>query len=93
MKATAPSSSGRKESGSCLCGAVLLQIDFPAFWGLARSLRGEPERPRHRVRDLYRLLVQARTRGEGPKKHPSLRGCQDGLDPKLLLPVRGSTAL
>jgi hypothetical protein len=32
MKATAPSSSGRKESGSCLCGAVLLQIDFPAFW-------------------------------------------------------------
>jgi hypothetical protein len=32
MKPTAPNSSGRQISGRCLCGAVELQIDFPAFW-------------------------------------------------------------
>jgi hypothetical protein len=32
MKPTAPNSSGRHISGRCLCGAVELQIDFPAFW-------------------------------------------------------------
>src|SRR5260370_4684809 len=28
----APKLSGRRVSGSCLCGAVELEIDFPAFW-------------------------------------------------------------
>ena len=28
----APKLSSRRVSGSCLCGAVLLEIDFPAFW-------------------------------------------------------------
>ena len=27
-----PKLSGRRVSGSCLCGAVELEIDFPAFW-------------------------------------------------------------
>src|SRR5229473_2906859 len=63
------------------------------FLGLARSLRGEPSRARRCVCDLYRLLAEARPRGEGPKKHRSLRGCEDRVDPKLLLPVRGSAAL
>ena len=27
-----PKLSSRRVSGSCLCGAVLLEIDFPAFW-------------------------------------------------------------
>src|ERR1700722_1783908 len=32
MKPTAPNPSGRHISGRCLCGAVELQIDVPAFW-------------------------------------------------------------
>src|SRR5689334_15851162 len=28
----APKLSGRRVSGRCLCGAVELEIDFPAFW-------------------------------------------------------------
>ena len=28
----APKLSSRRVSGSCLCGAVVLEIDFPAFW-------------------------------------------------------------
>jgi hypothetical protein len=32
VKPTAPNSTGRHISGRCLCGAVELQIDFPAFW-------------------------------------------------------------
>ena len=28
----APKLSRRRVSGSCLCGAVVLEIDFPAFW-------------------------------------------------------------
>ena len=32
IKATAPNPLGRKISVSCLCDAVTLQIDFPAFW-------------------------------------------------------------
>jgi hypothetical protein len=28
----APKFSGRQVSGSCLCGAVVVEIDFPAFW-------------------------------------------------------------
>ena len=31
-KGTAPKLSGRHVSGRCLCGAVELVIDFPAFW-------------------------------------------------------------
>src|SRR5215471_10106361 len=84
--------SGRQVSGRCLCGAVELEIDF-RFLGLARSLRGKPSRARRRVCNLYRLLAQARPRGEGPEKHLSLRGRDDGVDPKLLLPVRHAAAL
>jgi hypothetical protein len=29
---TAPNPSGRRVTGRCLCGAVELEIDFPAFW-------------------------------------------------------------
>jgi hypothetical protein len=60
------------------------------FLGLARSLRSELARTRRCVCDLYRLLAQARPRGEEPKKHHSLRGCEDRVAPKLLLPVRVS---
>ena len=63
------------------------------FLGLARSLRGKPSRARRSVCDLYRLLAQARARDEGPKKHRSLRGCNDGVDPELLLPVWHAAAL
>ena len=31
-KRAAPNLSGRQVSGRCLCGAVKLEIDFPAFW-------------------------------------------------------------
>jgi hypothetical protein len=31
-KGTVPKLSGRRVSGRCLCGAVELEIDFPAFW-------------------------------------------------------------
>src|SRR4029077_3697037 len=74
-----------------LCGGARDRLS--RFLGLARSLRGKPSRARRSVCDLYRLLAQARPRGEGPKKHRSLRGCNDGVDPKLLLPVRHAAAL
>lgn len=32
MKRNTPKASGRHVSGSCLCGAVEIEIDFPAFW-------------------------------------------------------------
>jgi hypothetical protein len=31
-ESAAPKLSGRRVSGRCLCGAVELKIDFPAFW-------------------------------------------------------------
>jgi hypothetical protein len=31
-ESAAPKLSGRRVSGRCLCGAVELEIDFPAFW-------------------------------------------------------------
>jgi hypothetical protein len=31
-ESAAPKCSGRRVSGRCLCGAVELEIDFPAFW-------------------------------------------------------------
>src|SRR6516165_1981662 len=84
--------SGRHVSGRCLCGAVELEIDFPAFWAWhdhsAASCRAHGA-----AYATYRLLAQARPRGEGPKKHRSLRGCENGVDPKFLLPVRHAAAL
>jgi hypothetical protein len=61
--------------------------------GLARSLRGEPSSAWRRLCDLYRLLAQTCPRGEGPKKYRSLRGYEDRVNPKLLLPMRGSAAI
>jgi len=60
MKRAASNLSGRHVSGRCLCGAVELEIDFPAFWAWHDPLRGEPSRARRCVCDLYRLLAEAR---------------------------------
>ena len=81
--------SARHVSGRCLCGAVELEIDFPAFWAWHDHSRGEPSRARRRVCDLYRLLAQARLRGEGPKKHRSLRRCEDRVEPEASAPGAG----
>ena len=76
--------------GTCLAAAFAVprssEFDFPAFWAWHRSLRGEPSRAPRRVCNLYRLLAHACLRGEG------LRGCEDRVHPKLLLPVRGAAA-
>jgi len=40
-----------------------------------------------------RIRVWLGERSAGPKKHFSLRGRDDGVDPKLLLPVRHAAAL
>ena len=91
-KRAAPNLSGRQVSGRCLCGAVKLEIDFPAFWAW-HDHSAASSRARCRVCDLCRLLAQARPRGEGPKEHCSLRGRDYGVDSKLLLAVRYSAAL
>ena len=38
-KRAAPNLSGRQVSGRCLCGAVKLEIDFPAFWAWSPASR------------------------------------------------------
>src|ERR1700720_2034644 len=89
----APKPSGRRVSGRCLCGAVELEIDFPAFW--AWHDHSAASRRAHGA--AYATYIgcwrkHARV-GEGSKKHRSLRGCEHRVDPKLLLPVRCSAAL
>jgi hypothetical protein len=91
-KGTAPKLSGRRVSGRCLCDALELEIDFPAFWAW-HDHSAASRRARRRLCDLYRLLAQARPRAKGPKKHRLLRGREDGVGPKLLFPLRHGVAL
>ena len=58
----APKLSGRRVFGRCLCGAVELEIDFPAFWAWHYYFCGKPSRARRRVCDLYRLFWRKHAR-------------------------------
>ncbi len=85
-----PKPSGRCVSGRCLCGAVEIEIDFPAFW--AWHDHSAASRRVHGA--AYATYVGCwRKHARVAKAHHSFRRRQDAIDAKLLLSVRHAAAL
>jgi hypothetical protein len=92
-KGIVPKLSGRRVSGRCLCGAVELEIDFPAFG--AWHDHSAASRRAHGA--AYATYIGCwRKHARVPKGRRSIARFEERdnrIDPKLLFPVRHAVAL
>ena len=88
----APKLSGRRVFGRCLCGAVELEIDFPAFWAW-HDHSAASRRAHGAAYATYIGCWRKHARVAQGQRHRSLRGREDAVDPKLLFSVRHAAAL